>query len=413
MNRLTLALDTPELEAAWWKDWATRQAGYQQAVVIALVLLVASFALLDRTAFSVAWRDLYTVRAVVLLSMLPVLPVFFGRRDTLARWGQPALVWLATVAIGSLWPVQRLISFRASPDQLVFTVPALMVALLALFGVSGMRFAYALPVGLCTLVGFEGLLWASPHATPVLLTLATGGAGSGLVIGGLVCWSREAHARMDFVRRRELERERRRSEALLRNLVPEVLARRMEAGPGPHLDRVDATVIFATVVGYDPDRWSPLDAVALLDRVVAVIDTCAVAAGVERIKTVGSTVLLVAGVPTPVDDHLERAARLALRLRRAVDRLADGEPGLDLRLRVGLASGPLVGGVVGRNRYAYDVWGDVVNTASRLDSHGEAGRIQVAEPWASRLAAAGFRVLPRGPIEVKGKGRMSTSWLES
>ncbi|MCB9699470.1 MAG: hypothetical protein H6738_21990 [Alphaproteobacteria bacterium] len=412
MNRLTLALDTPDLERAWWRDWAERQAGFERVAVTALFASMVSFALLDRVAFAHTWRELFVLRAWMLLAMLPAIPAFFGTRDTLARWGQPALLWLAMVVFGSLWPIQRTIAFQATPDQLVLTVPALMIGLLALFGASGLRFALAAPVGVCTVLGFGVILWTTPSSTPVLLILAGGGAISGLLVGSVVAWSREAHARMDFVRRRELDRERRRSEALLRNLVPEVLARRLEAGPGPHLDRVEATVVFATVVGYDAERWSPLDAVALLDRVVAAIDGRAVAAGVERIKTVGATVLLVAGVPTPMDDHLERAAKLALQLLRVVDRIARTEPDLDLRLRVGLQTGVLVGGVVGRNRYAYDVWGDVVNTASRLDSHGEAGRIQVTAATAQRLAATGFTVAPRGEIDIKGKGRMATAWLE-
>ena len=411
MNRFTLTLPSAELETAWWLDWAQRSGARQRIAVGVLIGVVAAFGFVDRVAFPAVYGALWTARLAMLVLLVPALPVVFGSSvERLARWGQPAVAWLAIVTFGGLFPIGHTIAADATPDQLLLSIPSLLFGLLALFGASGLRFAYAAPIGVGTAIGFVGTLTNSPASTPEFLLLSAAGGGSALVVGFLVSWSREAHARTDFLRRRELERERRRSETLLRNLMPDVLARRLESGPGPHLDRRDATVVFATVTGFDPARYSPLAAVALLDRVIGAIDVAAVAAGVERIKTIGATVLLATGVPEPQTDHLARAARFALSLRALVAAIG-AEESAPLAVRVGLATGPVVAGVVGRTRYAFDVWGDTVNTASRLDSHGAADRIQVSEA-AARLLSDHFVLSPRGEVPIKGKGVLRTCWLE-
>jgi class 3 adenylate cyclase len=194
------------------------------------------------------------------------------------------------------------------------------------------------------------------------------------------------------------------------DLVPEALARKLEAGPGPHLERAEATVIFATIGGDDAAERDPLAVVALFDRVIGEIDEAAVAAGIERVKTIGATVLLASGVPTPDPDHLARAARFALAVRRIV-RAAGQRERAPLTARVGLATGPVVWGVVGLTRYAFDLWGDTVNTASRLESHGAPGRIHVPAAVGEALRGA-FAVEDRGEVSIKGKGLQRTAWLE-
>jgi class 3 adenylate cyclase len=410
VHPLTLTLADPELESAWWADQAERAGHRQRRSVLALIALVVVFGVMDRIAFPGGYAHLWRVRAVVLALDLLALPAFFGPVQRLARWGQPALLWCAVVTLGGLWPVGRSIAPTATPEQLLFAVPAVVFGLMALFGASGLRFAWAAPVGVLVVAGFLAALWDAPAATPQFLLLTVAGGLSALAVGLLVSWSREAHARTDFLQRREVDRERARSERLLRVLMPEALALRLAAGPGPHLDRVDATVLFVTVVGYDPERYPPLAAVALLDRVLGELDEAAVEAGVERIKTIGGTVLLATGAPTPDPDHLARAARFALAAQRVVVGAGERE-GVPLTTRIGLASGPVVCGVVGRTRFAFDVWGDTVNTASRLESHGEPGRIQLTEATGASLGP-GFRVVPRGEVAVKGKGRLRTAWLE-
>jgi class 3 adenylate cyclase len=409
VNPLTLTFPDPALERAWWEDWAQRSGDRQRVTLAALLGLVAAFAVVDLLAFPqvVAW--LWGLRAGSIALAAPAL-LAFGEPVRAARWGQVAVAWAAVAVLGAMFPMSALVAPAATGHQLVLAIPALVVALLALFGASGLRFAWAGPLGVVVVGGFLGALRTSPAATAPYLLLAGAGGGAALCVGLLVSWSRESHARGDFLARRELDSERARSERLLRVLMPDVLARRLAEGPGPHLTRGDATILFLSVTGYDPARGSPLDAVAVLDRVVGSLDEAAVAAGVERVKTIGATLLFATGVPDPDPGHLARAARFALATRALVARLGEAD-GLTLAARIGLASGPVVFGVVGRTRFAFDVWGDTVNTASRLESHGEAGRIQVALPVAVDLSSD-FVLAVRGELEVKGKGRLTTSWLE-
>jgi adenylate cyclase len=148
--------------------------------------------------------------------------------------------------------------------------------------------------------------------------------------------------------------------------------------------------------------------VSLLDQVVTEFDRLAAAHGVEKIKTIGDGYMAVAGVSRPQKDHLLRLARMVLLLPDLVRRLSAAH-GVDLKIRVGIASGPVMAGVIGTDKFSYDVWGETVNLASRLESHGVPGEIQVSGAVREELGD-GFVFEPRGPIEVKGVGRLET-WL--
>ena len=146
-----------------------------------------------------------------------------------------------------------------------------------------------------------------------------------------------------------------------------------------------------------------------LGRIFTVFDALAAEAGVEKIKTIGDAYMAAAGIPEPQPDHAERIVRLAPRMMRAVQDVA-AETGLKLNARIGIHTGPIVAGVIGTHKFAYDVWGDSVNTASRMESHSITGRIHLTD--ATRRALGGrFPLEPRGVIEVKGKGPMETYFL--
>jgi class 3 adenylate cyclase len=211
---------------------------------------------------------------------------------------------------------------------------------------------------------------------------------------------------------RLLAREQDRSERLLLNVLPREIASRLKAGESPIADAYDAaTILFADIVGFTPltHELEPKEMVQLLNEIFSEFDRAAERHGVEKIRTIGDNWMGVAGVPSPRPGHAAAVARMALDICAGLDRRrARGERQIDFR--IGIESGPCVGGVIGLQKFVFDIWGDPVNTASRMESHGVAGRIHVGEA-AYKLLEDSFEFEPRGVIEVKGKGAMRTWFL--
>ncbi len=220
-----------------------------------------------------------------------------------------------------------------------------------------------------------------------------------------------AHQRNDALT--ALRGEQEKSEALLVNVLPSSIAARLKATDRPIADHFDATsILFADVVDFTPlsQRLPPAEVVDILDRLFSHFDALVERHGLEKIKTVGDCYMAAAGVPDPHADHARRAALLALDMREAVATSAvAGREGLELR--IGINSGPVVAGVIGRKRFIYDLWSDAVNTASRMESHGTPGEIQITRATYELLKDE-FVCRPRGTIVVKGKGEMETWYLE-
>jgi adenylate cyclase len=277
-------------------------------------------------------------------------------------------------------------------------------------------------------VGFAGLVCVSAAIDPALAAGAPDIA-NGLVVAffalNILGVTSTAYVLLQyFVRAREramselerqhraLELERAKSERLLLNVLPEPVAARLKEDPGIIADASPAvTVLFADIVGFTrlSERLSPSEVVALLDRVFACWDALAARHGVEKIKTIGDAYMVAAGIPVAREDHAEAIAEMALAMRPEALRCVS-ESGLPLEIRIGIDSGPVVAGVIGRAKFIYDLWGDTVNTASRMESHAEPGTIQVTERAHERLRDR-YELRPRGTVEVKGKGPMTTYLL--
>jgi guanylate cyclase len=210
-----------------------------------------------------------------------------------------------------------------------------------------------------------------------------------------------------------LEAEHQRSESLLLNVLPAPVAERLKRSEGVIADGFEGvTVLFADIVGFTPLSASltPNEVVTLLNGLFTAFDRLVDACGLEKIKTIGDAYMVAGGVPQPRPDHAPAVADLALAMRVELARLRQ-EIDAPLDIRIGLDSGPAVAGVIGKRKFIYDLWGDTVNTASRMESHGLAGEIHVTErSWV--LLHDTHRLRDRGVIEVKGKGPMRTYFLD-
>lgn len=210
-----------------------------------------------------------------------------------------------------------------------------------------------------------------------------------------------------------IEAEYERSESLLANILPTKIAQRLKDPSRPVIaDKYDdASVLFADIAGFtrQASDTAPAELVGFLDRLYTQLDGLVDRHGLEKIKTSGDSYMIVSGVPEPRADHLEALARLALDMATAVADLTDVR-GRAVPLRIGLAAGPVVAGVVGARKFFYDVWGDAVNVAARMETTDVEGRIQVPQDVYERLNDT-FLFEERGDVDVKGKGVMRTWYL--
>jgi len=260
------------------------------------------------------------------------------------------------------------------------------------------------------LLGISGELFFPPAPVPHWFTttmLALNVVGTGAIaFTVLASFANQRNAAVSALRMEQA-----RSEALLTNVLPSKIAERLKGSSGSIADHVDsASVVFADIVGFTPlaQRLSPADVVATLDRLFSLFDGLVEQRGLEKIKTIGDCYMAAAGVPDPCADHAQRAALLALDMHEAMDEATNGVGSLELR--IGINSGPMTAGVIGRKRFLYDLWGDAVNTASRMESNGTPGRIQITRAT-YELVKDSFVCEERGTITVKGKGEMQTWYL--
>jgi adenylate cyclase len=204
---------------------------------------------------------------------------------------------------------------------------------------------------------------------------------------------------------RELDQERARSHSLLLNILPQAIIDRLGDGETTIADRYACvTVLFSDLVGFTSisSELEPQLLVSDLNRLFSEFDALCERTEVEKIKTIGDAYLAVGGLPGTRADHATAVAELALGMVEAVARL-NVSSGRDWRIRIGVHSGPVVAGVIGTRKFVYDVWGDTVNVASRLESSAEPNRILVSEPVAEALRGT-FDLEPRGTVDLKGKG---------
>ncbi len=294
----------------------------------------------------------------------------------------------------------------------------LLVLLPPLIGRSTVKEAFINGAGCMVILNLAMLMHGDPHPTVWLFIAATFAICWGY--GTYGAWIYHMAAHHDFWQGRiiewqmeELAAERNESERLLLNVLPRSIAERLKSGEQQIADSYrTVTVLFADISGFTvySAKVTPEQLVARLNAIFTAFDDMIEVYGLEKIKTIGDAYMIAGGLPEECEDHADRVAGFALGMLRVIDRI-NVETGETFAMRIGMHSGPVVAGVIGKHKFTYDLWGDTVNTASRMESHGAKGKIQLSEAAAQALSDK-YEVVDRGTIDVKGKGEMKTFWLE-
>jgi adenylate cyclase len=366
---------------------------------------------------------LATTWVASLLTLVPTLMEFLSRLLWVALSDAGILVVTAVLLVSLHLKPRR---FALIINLLLGTVFVVGLIKIALFGgllESGLVVIFNLAIVFAALLalGFRAASWwfaafvasviyaASIHnrIDPVYKPRPTSVAAFNLIAFGVLTFVVTVY----FVRQRD--RFQKQSDDLLHNILPDEIAVRLKGNSSMVADSFEsASVLFADVVDFTPMSagMSAADLVTLLNRIFTTFDAFVEELGLEKIKTVGDEYMVASGVPVPRRDHAEAVADLALRLR---DHVATNEfEGRRIRLRIGINSGQVVAGIIGTHKFAYDLWGDVVNTASRMQSEGVPGSIQIGRSTFS-LVEDRFVCERRGRIPINGKGEMDTFILVS
>jgi class 3 adenylate cyclase len=323
---------------------------------------------------------------------------------------QAVVLMLNVVSMGAALAIATL-----TPGLQHQAAPAVITVALYAFIVLRLRFAFAVVLAVIHIAAFT--VFTVTRLVPTAFALELFLVTSASLTGVLAAWFLETGSRQVFAQRRvieaqaqELKVEKQKSDDLLLNVLPAPIAARKIDHPDAIVAEAHeaVSVLFADLVGFTPlaERLTADETVLLLDRLFTRFDLLVEQFGLNKVKTIGDAYMAVGGAPEAMADHALKVVRMGMAMLAQTDLYAI-ECGLPLRLRVGVNSGPIVAGVIGTHRFAYDLWGDTVNVASRMESHGVEGRVQISEAtW--RLVRDEIPVEERGTIEVKGKGLMRT-----
>ncbi len=396
VNRLRFE---PELEREFVLDHARRSRTVVRVFygVTALIVLVGGLT-------HITWQNRQpdAFFAITLGLVFPICLTLIASTfaKTFAKFYQP-LILMGLVAIGG----GLLYIWYNFPNQGFLYYGSLSITLLTplIYTISRLRFYWALIAGWTILAAYyvcakqSGIQNGITEFQPTYVLMSN-------LFSMLAGYYMERATRRDFQLSRLLEAEKQKSELLLSNVLPEHVSSKLKEGEGVIADyHEDVSVLFADIVDFTryASNHSPENLVLSLDRMFSEFDALAEALGIEKIKTIGDAYMAVSGLPEPKTDDAERIVQFALQLNDIVRSHSD----FPFQMRIGIHCGPVVAGVIGRKKLIYDLWGDTVNTASRIETAGEPGMIYMSEEFADRVNTV-FNLTDQGLVPVKGKGNL-------
>ena len=402
---MTLRFSDLVAERAFVSDHDEAALPQQRIVGFVAIGFYAIFGLLDTLVVADGLNRVLFVRLGVVC--LIALAIVIAWRPWAARVAQPVICGVVAISALGL-DVMPLIS----DVPMDYSRTGTLLILIFLFAFARIRLIWAIATTPFILAGYVAVQ-ALTDAPFEQILYDDFFVLSFIVIGISTSYTLERLRRFEFLRRRALSAERQVSDDLLHNILPKEIAARLRENPPAFIadSEAEASVLFADIVGFTPFSSSlpPGELVRLLDMLFNRFDDLCEEHRIEKIKTIGDAYMAVAGIPRQNPGHASSIVELAFAMQRAATDVSPHWPA-PLALRIGIASGPVVAGVIGHKKFAYDLWGDTVNTASRMESHGLPNRIQVPEST-YQLLRDHYAFGDAHKVEVKGKGSMTTYFL--
>jgi class 3 adenylate cyclase len=367
------------------------------------LLLYDLYGIVDYLTSPHVFHKLWLIRlgiSAFSIGILGLIGTPFGRKHIRSITLTVALaISLSVIAIwGVTYPVKVPTEITGITVTMLFCMAGL-----RLLVVETIAYALTMMLAFFTLVAFRDVTISVFTSYLVSMPLV-------MAIGIAVSYLTEMYARKSYLDELLLTQEREKSDHILKMTFPLEIANQLKNNPGVLAKREDnVTIMFCDIIGFTEasSRMAPEELVIGLNQIFSTLDRITREHQCEKIKTIGDAYMAVSGVPNPTPDHAERIIKLALAIIKIVPTLTlDGTP---IRVRIGVHTGPVVAGVIGESRFAYDLWGDTVNTASRMESTAPEGSIQITETTKEAVKDK-FLLEKRPQVQIKGKGLMDT-WL--
>ena len=399
-----------DIEQQFRDDYHVNTVGTTRLALVLGLILYSLFGIVDIYAVPVSkdivWFIRYAIVAPVILGAL-----FLTYTDRFQKYTQ--LLMGLVIAVAGLGIVTMIGITRDVEFGSRFYFTGLILISMWAYALSRLRFWYAVLANLVIMVGYEFISIGIKQ----LLTTETGivifimhnffflGAN---VIGLFASYNLERYSRREFLQKYAIQAQRDQADKLLFNVLPERIAEKLKQSNETIAEEFSsASVLFADIVNFTPisARFDPLEVVEMLNELFSHFDELGDKHSVEKIQVAGDGYMVAAGVPTPRKNHAIVLARLALEMMEYVQREEFLGGKHSIEIRIGLNSGPLIAGVIGRKKFVYALWGDMVNTASRMESHGASGKIQITRAT-YELVKDHYECEYIGEIPVKGKGSL-------
>ncbi|HKY53514.1 MAG TPA: adenylate/guanylate cyclase domain-containing protein [Anaerolineales bacterium] len=399
-----------EIETQFQEDYHVNTVATTRLALVLGLILYSLFGIVDIYAVPFSRDSVWFIRFMV---VTPVILIALSLTYSERFQKHTQLLMGIVIAVSGLGIVAMIAITREAEFGSRFYFTGLILISMWAYALSRLRFWYAILANLVIMVGYE----YTSIAIKQLLTSETGivifimhnffflGAN---VIGVVASYNLERYSRREFLQKYTIQTEREKADRLLFNVLPARIAEKLKQSNEIIAEEfTSASVLFADIVNFTPisARFDPLEVVEMLNELFSYFDELVDKYSVEKIQVAGDGYMVAAGVPTPRKDHAVVLAHLALEMLEYVksQEFLGGKHAIEIR--IGINSGPLIGGVIGRKKFFYALWGDMVNTASRMESHGASGKIQITRAT-YELVKDRFECEYVGEIPIKGKGTM-------